>query len=65
MAPAAVNSQPMMLMPPKPANALGSRKIPEPIMLPTTSAVARQKPRRRRFAPPTAAVGAENAIHGL
>lgn len=49
MAPAAVTTQPRMLMPPKPASELGSRKIPEPIMLPMTSAVAIQVPRPRRF----------------
>src|SRR5690349_2032499 len=46
--PAAVNAQPTRLMLPKAASALGSRKTPEPIMLPTTKAVARPSPRPRR-----------------
>src|SRR4051812_11671551 len=37
--PAAVNSQATMLMPPNAASDAGSRKMPDPIMLPTTSAV--------------------------
>ena len=40
IAPPAVNSQPSKLTPPKALIAAGSRKMPEPIMLPTTKAVA-------------------------
>jgi hypothetical protein len=56
MAPIPVNSQATTETGPAvPAMAAGSRKIPDPIMFPTTSAVAIQRPIERfrpgRFAP--------------
>jgi hypothetical protein len=48
IAPAPVNSQPRIEMgPAAEASVAGSRKMPEPIMLPTTSAVAIQRPIER------------------
>ena len=43
-APAIVISQPMTAFTPNGASAAGSRNMPAPIMLPTTSAMAIQKP---------------------
>ena len=43
MAPAVVNNQPNRLIPPKAANDAGSRNIPDPIMVPATSAVVISK----------------------
>ena len=48
MAPAPVNAQPIIdTGPASAASEAGSRKMPEPIMLPTTSAVAIQRPIER------------------
>jgi hypothetical protein len=44
MAPMEEPIQPNKLMPPYVANVAGNRKIPEPIMLPTTNAVLDHKP---------------------
>src|SRR6476659_5183534 len=46
--PADVKIQPIMLMPPYAANDAGNKNTPDPIMLPTTSAVALPRPMARR-----------------
>jgi hypothetical protein len=49
-APVVLTSQPTTLMPPYNASEAGSRKIPDPIMLPTTRAVLVHRPRLRGWA---------------
>src|SRR5262245_57937193 len=53
-APSDVTTQPAREMGPKAAREAGSRKMPEPIMLPTTSAVQAASPRPPAAAPDAA-----------